>query len=600
MGMLLDRGRGSRPQRVSVLGDLYGARWAWHALLGTAVILVLLAPMYLSGSTFGGDWPTHLWLVQAQERNIESLGHPSFFVQSSLGAFEPWFAFYGGTLYSLAAAGALVLGGHTLVAYVLSFALAMAMAYGGFTWIAKVAGLKGWVAHVPAFVFLSSAYYIDDIFARGAWPETVATSAIPLLAASALALLRAKAWRPGPVLAFVVSVVLFSGSHNITLLYGTLFLLWLSLTAALALRPTGLPPARRVLALGGLGLLAAGINLWFLLPDLIFQGHTTISHSFTKPPTIGGGTPASLLFNPIRGSTIEHFPTLDVQLPTLALVWAVATLAVCWRGLSAVWRRLAVALAVTVLPFLAVLLLPELWHAVPRILWSIQFPYRLLTYVDFCAVGLLTIALVALVRRRARVSSPAIAALIAIGLVFACAEGGQAIAQEWSGPSSLHSRSEVFPPDGKVPTYWPRFVTYLQYQDTSLPVVDATIPEIPDLTVYNGEGANVIPVPVTPTPRSGYAVTFTPPESGTITTNVISGPYLVAVDGGKFVGRTPYSELVLSVKKNPTGPTRVTFSTARTWPIVVGKWATFLCVLLTGALLLALTARRVRERNRRA
>src|ERR1700730_8079663 len=69
----------------------------WHLLLPPALVAVLMAPMVFTGSTFGGDWPTHLWLVQMQAENISHLGHPSLFIQSGLGAFEPWYAFYGGT-----------------------------------------------------------------------------------------------------------------------------------------------------------------------------------------------------------------------------------------------------------------------------------------------------------------------------------------------------------------------------------------------------------------------------------------------------------------------------------------------------------------------
>jgi hypothetical protein len=111
----------------------------WQLLLAFLVIAVLMSPMVFSGSTFGGDWPTHLWLVQMQARNISALGHPSLFVQSSIGAFEPWYAFYGGTLYSIVGAASVLSGGHTLAAYIFSFALAMAMAYGGFVWIARQA-----------------------------------------------------------------------------------------------------------------------------------------------------------------------------------------------------------------------------------------------------------------------------------------------------------------------------------------------------------------------------------------------------------------------------------------------------------------------------
>ena len=134
-------------------------RSRWQLLVAVLVIAVLMGPMVLTGSTFGGDWPTHLWLVQMQVRNIQALGHPSLFVQSTMGAFEPWYAFYGGTLYSLAATGAILSGGHTLATYILSFALAMAMAYGGFFWIARQSGLRGWSAHIPGLVFLTSAYY---------------------------------------------------------------------------------------------------------------------------------------------------------------------------------------------------------------------------------------------------------------------------------------------------------------------------------------------------------------------------------------------------------------------------------------------------------
>ena len=572
------------------------ARRRWDLLLALAAIAVLMAPMVLTDSTFGGDWPGHLWLVQMQARNISYLGHPSLFVQSSLGAFEPWYAFYGGTLYSFVGALAVLSGGHTLAMYVLSFAMAMAMAYGGFVWIARQTGsLRGWPAHIGGFVFVSSAYYISDLYARGAWPETVATSSIPLVVASGLWLLRAERWRVGPVAAFVFAVVLFTGSHNITLLYGSVFLVLLCLSLAVAVGREGLPSPRRGAAVLGLAVLAGAVNLWFLLPDLVYQGRTTIGHSFTAPPAIAGGLPLSRLLDPVRDSRVPGFPTLDMQIPTLAVVWCIAVLAVAWRGLPRRWRRLAVALALPGLPFLLVLAIPELWHALPKLLWAVQFPYRLLTYVDFSVVGLVMVAVVAMLgmtRTRAR------GLLLVLGAVFALAEGAQAIDQEWSTPSSLHSRSEVFPGGSKLPDYWIRFATYLEFQDVSLPVISATIPELPGVTVYNGQGANVVPVPVTERPRDGYAVTLNPPKDGTVNTDVISGPYLVAVHGAKFVGRTPYSELVMQVNRNPHGPTRVTFSTARTWPIVLGKWVTVLALLSLAALLAVLALRQLAARAR--
>jgi len=555
-----------------------------------------MAPMVLTGSTFGSDWGSHLWLIQMQADNIVHLGHPSLFFQSGLGGFEPWYAFYGGTLYSLVAAAAVLSGGHTLATYILSWALTMAMVFGGFTWIARQCGLGGWVAYASGFFFLTSAYFLTDVYARGAWAETVATSSIPLVAAGGLALLRADSWRVGPVLAFVFAVVIFSGSHNITLLYGCMFLLVLSVAAAAAIGRRRLPPLRRMLTLAALALVAVGVNLWFLLPNIAYGGKTTIGHSFTSPPKITGEIPLGILLDPVRRQVagITGSTTFDLQLPTLALAWSLITLALCWQTLAPVWRRLAVAVFFTGLLFLAPILFPGIWHAVPRILWSIQFPYRLLTYVDFCVVALVMIAVIALLKQRRTALT---AALVLASVLIAVFETGQAMVQEWGTPSFLSSRSEIFPGGGRVPSLWARVVTYHQYQDDSLPVVSASIGEIPGATQNNGEGENVISVRAEEEIKSSYTVTFTPPESGTVNTNILTGPYLVGVKGAKIVGRSPNQYMVIAVKKQPDGrPTRVTFGTAGTWPIVLGRWATYLSLLALAALLVLLTRRQLRAR----
>jgi hypothetical protein len=561
-------------------------------LFGAFVVAVVIAPMVLTGSTFGGDWPGHLWLVDMQARNIEYLGHPSLFVQSTFGAFEPWYAFYGGTLYSLVAAVAVVIGGHVLVAYIASFAAAAAMAYGGFTWLAKQAGVPGWWAHVCGLMFVTSAYYLADVYARGAWPETVATSALPLLTAAAVWLLRSERWRLGPTAAFVVSAILFTGSHNITLLLGSVFLVLLVLAVLVAFGRSAMPPRRRVLELVGLALLSAAVNLWFLLPDVAYEGHTVIGQSFNHPPAIKGGTPPVLILDPIRHSRVRGYPTFDMQLPTLALLWAAATMAVCWRALSSAWRRMAAGLVVISLPFLALLFIPALWHAVPHLFWAIQFPYRLVTYATYCAVGLVMIALLALTRTaRSRAST----ALVAAGVLIVAVEVGQSINEQWGTPSSLSSRAEALPGANKLPSFWDRFATYLEFQDSSMPVRSATIPEVPGLTYYNGQEANVVPLPVT-VPKGSYSITFTPPKSGTLNTEVVTGPYLVAVHGARFVGRTPYSDMLIEVQKPASGPITVTFGTAHTRPILLGRWATFLSILCLLALIAWLGVRDFRAR----
>ncbi len=578
---------GGRQRAFSHAPRLY-PQW----LFGAFVVAVLIAPMVLTGSTFGRDWPGHLWLVDMQARNIEYLGHPSLFVQSTFGAFEPWYAFYGGTLYSLVAVVTVVIDGHVVPTYIASFAAAVAIAYGGFTWLANQVGVPGWWAHVCGLTFVTSAYYLTDIYARGAWPETVATSSIPLLVAAAVSLLRSARWRAGPAAAFVLSMVLFTGSHNITLLYGSVFLVLLVLAVLVAFGRDVLPPRRRVLELAGLALLSAGVNLWFLLPDVAYEGHTVIAQSFDHPPSIKGGTPPVLILDPFRHSRVKGSPTFDMQLPTLALLWAAAAIAIHWRSLSLAWRRMAVALMVVALPFIALLFIPGLWHAVPHIFWAIQFPYRLITYPTYCAVGLVMIALLGLTRTA---RSSATTALVAAGVLIVAVEVGQAINEQWGTPSSLASRAEALPGADKLPAFWSSFASSREFQDVSMPVRSATIPEVPGLTYYNGQEANVVPLPVT-VPKGSYSITFTPPKSGTLNTEVVTGPYLVAVHGARFVGRTPYSDMLIEVQKPASGPITVTFGTAHTRPILLGRWATFLSILCLLALIAWLGVRDFKAR----
>jgi hypothetical protein len=121
--------------------------WTWAVPLVT--LAILLGPLVLTTSAFGQDCPNHLWLVWQQSRNVSALGHPSYFLQSHLGAFYPFYAFYGRTLYGVVGTVSAALGEHPLIAYIASYVVAFAAAYAGCTWLSLQAGLKGWQAHIP-------------------------------------------------------------------------------------------------------------------------------------------------------------------------------------------------------------------------------------------------------------------------------------------------------------------------------------------------------------------------------------------------------------------------------------------------------------------
>src|SRR5262249_44643260 len=193
-------------------------------------------------------------------------------------------------------------------------------------------GLRGWRVQASGLVFVSSAYYLTNIYGRGDWSETIATSAVPLLVASGLWLLRSSRWRWLPMLAFAIAAIFLSGSHHITLLWGPIFLTMVGIAVAWSFWPDVLRTIspRRVGRVVLLGLVSVGVNLVFLLPSIVWARYTHIGAS--KQPFvffIGSWFDSvfRVLFYPARyppgGCTT---PSLYLQLPVFVLIWVVAFL----------------------------------------------------------------------------------------------------------------------------------------------------------------------------------------------------------------------------------------------------------------------------------
>jgi hypothetical protein len=567
-----------------------GARGGWSRLVPPVVVLAVLSPLLLTGRSYDPDWFNHLWLVLDQHDAIARGGLPTLFTHTDgLGTFYPQFAFYGGTLYGLAGYLSFPLGDSPTWGYVAFFAIAFAMAYGGWSWLARQAGLRGWPAHVPGLVHVTAAYVLTNAYARGTWPELVATSAIPVVIAGGWWLLRAPRWRAGPVAAWVAGVVLMTGSHNITLVWGAVFVALVALAAAFALGPAlrALDP-RRVAAVLALGATAVAVNAWFLLPDLAYSSRVGVDAYATGAPqfnTLGQ------VFSPLR--PVPHgssTPGLSVQMPVLALGWALLAGLLC--GLPAArrrlggWARLAVGLAVLLVGFLILVLRDDptldhvgapgrgAWRHLPHFLTYVQFAYRLETYVTLLVCGLLLLALVAVARsddaaRRRRLH--AVLGAIALWSV------GLAVWQVWSVPDRGPGRGAAAHLSSlRLPSTWEDPGSF---QDRSGRVVPGT-------EVVTG-----------PTPREAaegrsFAV---PPAGEPVATTITGGPYLVDVDL-PVVGRKRAHRLVVLA---PGAAQRVRATRASSAPVVVGRWLTV--AGLAGLMALALTglARRRRRRDQR-
>jgi hypothetical protein len=544
-------------------------------LIPVVVIGTILVPLLLTERSVN-DWTNHLWLLYAQGRDIEELGHPSYFLQSNLGAFLPWYAFYGGTMYAAGGLLSVVIG--AIPAYVVLHVFAVGAAYGGFVWLGKLAGIRGWWSHVPAILFVTSSYYVTNLYGRGATPEAFATSMIPLVIAGAIHLTASERWTFGPVAAYVAAVIMFTGSHSLTLVWGATFIaavLTLMVVVAWSRRPS----RRRVGAVFGVTALAGAVNLWFVLPLLAYSSRVAIGDESASLVSFGlDYTDSAELFSVLRDTPQPLLHTIQAQLPVLVIVWGILAFVVVARSATRATRNLTVGLVAILVAVVVLLLSPGLIEDLPGPWGRIQFPYRLVTYATLAASG---IALV-LLRPVQELGSPkrvVLAGLLVITTAISCALALDQVlgARSLSGDRSLAVASATSPP----PT-WDGNATF-DYADATAPVVTPTI-------------ADPLVVPTQPG-SDRVSVSLPPGTTGTVQTNVAAGPYLVDVAGAEPVGRTEDGFMIVEVRARAGEAPRVTFSAKTSALLGFGKAVTILALIGTGVLLAMLLRRSRRARG---
>ena len=534
------------------------------AMLG--VVFVLLSPVYFTSRGFGRDWTIHLWAMWVQGAHISDGDGPRlFFDAASLGSFFPHYAFYGGTLYTLGGGLSALLGGHAIVAYMLMWTLAFYMAYGGLLWLSLQAGVRGWRAHAAPLVFVTSAYYLTNAYARGVWPELTATSSLMLVLAAGVHLLRAERLRALPTAVFLLAVTIFTGSHNITLVWGTVTLVALVLVAIVALPRHGVEiGVRRLASVGGLTVLATAVNAWFLLPDLSYAQRTLIAKQPAFYQTISDwfSAPGTLL-TPLRHTpTQSTTPDLFVQLPIFVMIWVIVFGFLALRQpVSAAWRRFIAGTAAIGTALLLLLMTDWPWHhAVPKFLTYVQFTYRLETYILLC-LALLVIASLVWLRRAAPGTQRAAYAALAVVLAV---DAGFAVWQVWHTPSvHMPDRHDAFISTTQLPKTWYDSGAFRDQSQRIVPGASDT----PQVIIPPDAGA-----------RDRTVVVPTPAGVRDVTTNLATGPYLVDVDGAEPIGRSPSGWLVLR-RPNDQTTMRLRLSTAESVPVVAGRWITRLALI---------------------
>jgi hypothetical protein len=553
------------------------------------VVALVSSPAIFSKSGFATDFTNHLWLSDVAGKNLWASGHPTLFLNATgsgsavsltshapIGVFNPFFAFYGGTLYAVVGAISELLG-DPLVAYVGFIVFMITSAYRGTVILARQAGLSTWWSHLPGLVVVTSAYFVTDIYGRGAWPEFVAGAAIAPMLASASCVVTTSPLKARPMVGLVIYTMLLTGSHNVTMIWGVtvsglaLALLWLAVGFRRVL------PWRRIGLVFILATVGCSLNAWFLLPDIRFNGLVQarffdqgISAMFLDTPGV--------LFFPFRVvPAASGTPALYVQTPVWLLAWSLLAALVLSirRKIGGGLRRAWLACVGFVAVILVLLCVASVWTVVPFPWDTIQFPYRLCTYLVYgCAAA---VGIAALGAQRAWSNLGRWTRLsLAGGLGVAVVVTATLCAWQLWVPNPLQGtsytdRAQALASTVRAPMSW--YDPGL-YADSSARVVNTTA----NRTLI------IKPADVHGDKFSGWV--RPPAGMAPIQTNIAGGPYLVKLTGLVRVGRNARGFAVVRRERPGHGPVYVTLATAQNATVVAG-WAISLMALLA---LLAMVA----------
>jgi hypothetical protein len=380
------------------MAPMVGAVLTAAAVCG--LLLLLVWPLITDGNRLMGDAQTDGSFVEHQAAALRDGYLPSHFLHSNTAIFYPVFVFYGGTLFAIAGAIALVTGSG-MSAQAVVYVLALAAAYGGWFWLGRMAGLRSWKAHAAALLYVTAPSVLTNANVRQDLAETVATAVLPLLLASALSVLRADRLRAGPAAALAVSAIVASGSHNLTLLWATTVL-----ALALPLLIAGVPEARRMvtrrglLRVTGVAVPAIAVNAWYLLPDLAYYSHTVIAQRIDEwRASVRAADPAIDVEHLFSIGRHTPFPGsgFTVALPVLAMAWVLVVIAyvVVFRQWREAWAKTVVILSLTSAVVLVVMTHPRVITVLPDPWLMIQFSYRLETFalLGICGAVIAALAL---------------------------------------------------------------------------------------------------------------------------------------------------------------------------------------------------------------
>jgi hypothetical protein len=334
---------------------------AFLALGATA--LLLLAPPLLLGARASDSGPfNQVWTSQLADGLARGELYPRWLPHSFEGLGSPTFYFYPPLAHGLAAA--LHLLGFSTPRAIAMAAFVLLLASGGamYAWLRSRSGH----ALLASCLYMAALYHLTDFYVRGGLAEFAAFVWLPLIALAIEA--QPKRWA-GPLLAAAFAGLIVT--HLPTTVLASCFLI-APMVAWRSLRRKDLRLAARAGAWLALG--AAMASLYWL-PALTLQGHVNM------------GAMWSPYFQPSSWSLLAPSPAIGGG---RLILYTMALLAVPWTILALgarhrFWTPLSITVAI-------------LSTGTPSVLWllpgldRVQFPWRALTLLEFCAITAFALA----------------------------------------------------------------------------------------------------------------------------------------------------------------------------------------------------------------
>lgn len=563
------------PARARRLSSLLTSTWftvGGGLTLAAVVIFICAYPLIdgraaelRDGGFVGFDWFAHLWYIWHQEESIRAHVLPSYFAHNTSGVFDPHYAFYGGTLYTITGAVSVAIGHEA--AYAAAWVWAFMMAYGGLYWLARQAGVGAWPAHIPSIVFVSSPWYLSSIYVWGSWGQNTAFSALLLTLAAGFSILRSDRLKPLPALALAIGVLFYTGSHSLTLAWASTAMTVLGVVF-FALVPgfRRMFNRRGVLRIAAVAIPAGLVNAWFMFPAIAYQGQTWIGDNIQMATnfllTSMYYVESQNILSLTRDRADPGQPHLALQLPLLAAAWLVVGLVLARPHWRSQWLRTAVLMLIAGVGMWQLMTHSSWILALPHPYDQIQAPYRLEAYINIAVAGglIATLALLARSGRHVRRWTWVMVPILALILVQARAQLLEPLPTRLVGPQ------------------WNTAAPYLT-NDTKLGMADYVNTDVPDY-----QASQAFPIAMfdpTEAEQENRAVATVDAQPGEyVWSNLkVSNP-LIEVEGATIAARDANGNAFLEVDDDAKpGAAKITVTAAEPFPVKAGRLVTLVGLL---------------------